>query len=179
MQLKNIDLGNAKKYTRMQFQYSGARWHQTLLTTLNQRWIHWNILPWLALSSMIFFLNSKVMIIQRNIDAYESMIKVFVEEFYDQWYESLDAIIMRKDRQKHIILSIKYRNRRLSARSFFEYCRLVLFQSNNPPDFVLVVTQTPAQSRRLFLSSEVKTELFRRDFALQLQCKAPQKRLRC
>jgi hypothetical protein len=66
------------------------------------------------------------------------MIKSFVDEFYDQWYESLDASTKRKDRQKHFISSITCKNLRLSMRAFFEYCRLVLFRFSNPPDFVLV-----------------------------------------
>jgi hypothetical protein len=37
-----------------------------------------------------FFLNSKVKITQDNIDAYETMMKTFVCNFYDRWYGSID-----------------------------------------------------------------------------------------
>lgn len=85
-----------------------------------------------------FFLNSKVMITRDNIDAYEKMIKTFVGDFYDQWYENIDPGAVRKDRLKHFISSITYKNLRLSMRGFFEYCRLALFKASNPTDFVLV-----------------------------------------
>ncbi|KAI2494045.1 hypothetical protein MHU86_20488 [Fragilaria crotonensis] len=85
-----------------------------------------------------FFLNSKVMITRDNIDAYETTMKTFVGNFYDRWYDSIDPSETRKNRLKHFISSITYKNLRLSMRGFFEYCRLALFKSSNPPEFVLV-----------------------------------------
>jgi hypothetical protein len=85
-----------------------------------------------------FFLNSEVKIKRDNIDAYEAMIKTFVGDFYDQWYESIDPGTARKDRLKFLISPITYKNLRLSMRGFFEYCRLALFKACNPSDFVLV-----------------------------------------
>ncbi len=136
-ELKDLDLGNAQQV------YENAiplfRRKVTPQTGYHIR----SCLNTLEYSSVVgaifndFFLNSKVMITRDNIDAYEAMIKTFVGDFYDQWFDSIDPCVLRKDRLKYFISSITFKNLRLSMRGFFEYCRLALFNSSNPSDFVL------------------------------------------
>jgi hypothetical protein len=139
MQLKDLDLGNARRV------YENAiplfRSKVTLQTDYRIR----SCLNTLEYSTVVgaifndFFLNSKVMITRDNIDAHEAMIKTFVDDFYDRWYASIQhSGAVRKDQLKYFISSITYKNLRSSVRGFFEYCRLVLFKSSNSPAFVLV-----------------------------------------
>ena len=137
-QLKDLDLGNAQRV------YENAiPLFRSLLTPQTAYHIQssLNTLEYTSVVGAIFndfFLNSKVMITRDNIDSCEKMIKTFVGDFYDQWYENIDPNAVRKDRHKHFISLITYKNLRLSMRGFFEYCRLALFKASNPPDFVLV-----------------------------------------
>lgn len=119
MQLKDLDLGNAKKIYKNLIPVFRSKMTPHTAYHIKSAL---NTLEYTSVVGAIFnefFLNSKVMITQDNINAYESTIKAFVDEFYDQWYKSLDASIMRKDRQKHFISSITYKNLRLSMRGFF------------------------------------------------------------
>ena len=130
-QLKDLDLKNAQSIYEQALPLFRSK--VTLQTGYHIQ-SSLNTLEYCSVMGAIFndfFLNSKVTITRENIDAYDAMIKRFVSNFFDPWYESADQL-------KHFISSITYKNLRLSVRGFFEYCRLALFTSKVPSDFVLV-----------------------------------------
>ncbi|KAI2499323.1 hypothetical protein MHU86_15167 [Fragilaria crotonensis] len=136
--MKELDLGNAQKIYR-----NAIPIFRSMVTPHTPYHIRsaLNTLEYTSVVGAIFndfFLNREVTITKDNIDAHEAMIKTFVDEFYDKWYENLDVGLTKKDRSKHFVSSITYKNLRMSVRGFFEYCRLALFKSSNPPDFILV-----------------------------------------
>ena len=177
MQLKDLDLGIAQKIYKNAIPLFRSKVTPHTAYHIKSAL---NTLEYTSVAGAIFndfFLNREVRITRDNINAYESMIKLFVDKFYDQWYKNINVSTMRKDQQKQFILSFTYKILRLSMRGFFEYCRLVLIHSSNPPDFVLVSHSNSSSIESVFLWQEVK-ETLRRDSALQLQLKGPQKRLR-